>query len=153
MTHIRTFRGLIQDGGQDTIVLHTNNGSTGYQIKKFDVFPKNPGHTADKELLVTIWSVKQPTHAAGPGTIIDFSNQELLAVGYCTENTAGSVVYNPAAIIFDNMTFNQDIYVINQDQSTGEAANYYIELEQMSLDLNENTVATLKDIRNTVGTA
>jgi len=26
--------------------------------------------------------------------------------------------------------------------------NYYIELEQMKLDLNENTVDTLKDIRN-----
>ena len=26
--------------------------------------------------------------------------------------------------------------------------NYYIELEQMKLDLSENTVATLKDIRN-----
>ena len=26
--------------------------------------------------------------------------------------------------------------------------NYYVELEQMKLDLNENTVATLKDIRN-----
>jgi len=26
--------------------------------------------------------------------------------------------------------------------------NYYIELEQVKLDLNENTVATLKDIRN-----
>ena len=148
---IRTFRGQIEDGGQVTIPLHTRNGNQGYRIKKFDIFPKNPGHTADKELVVTIWSVEQATHAAGAGTVIDFSNQELLAVGYSTENSSGSVVYSPATIIFDNMTFNQDIYVINQDQSTGEAANYYIELELVKLDLNENTVATLKDIRNITG--
>jgi len=28
------------------------------------------------------------------------------------------------------------------------ACNYYLELEQFKLDLNENTVATLKNIRN-----
>ena len=31
---------------------------------------------------------------------------------------------------------------------TQQKMNYYIELEQVSLDLTENTVATLKDIRN-----
>ena len=51
--------------------------------------------------------------------------------------------------IFDNMTFNQDIYVTYKDDETaGKFINYYIELEQVKLDLNENTVATLKDIRN-----
>jgi len=52
-------------------------------------------------------------------------------------------------IIFDSEIFNQDIYVTYADSqgSTGEM-NYYIELEQVNLDLNENTVATLKDIRN-----
>jgi len=144
---IKTFRGLIADGAQDTIVLHTNDGSIGYRIVKFDVFPQNPGHTADKELLVQIWSVAPATHAAGSGTIVDFNNNELLAVGYFTENSSGAVVTGPAVVIFENMIFNQDIYVTNQDQSTGESANYYLELEQVKLDLNENTVATLKNIR------
>ena len=147
---IKSFRGLIEDGGQTTIPLSTRNGSQGYKIKYFDVFPKNPGHTADKELVVTIWSIKQTSHPAGPGTEIDFSDQTLLGVGYFTENSSGSVVTNDAVIIFENMVFNQDIYIVNQDQSTGEAANYYLELESVKLDLNENTVATLKDIRNIV---
>ena len=43
------------------------------------------------------------------------------------------------------MTFNQDIYITCK--SSGNM-NYYMELEQIKLDLNENTVATLKDIRN-----
>ena len=54
----------------------------------------------------------------------------------------------PGAVVFDNEIFNQDIYITHTDaHATGEC-NYYIELEQIKLDLNENTVATLKDIRN-----
>ena len=37
---------------------------------------------------------------------------------------------------------------VSLDVEVGESVNYYIELEQIKLDLNENTVATLKDIRN-----
>jgi hypothetical protein len=48
------------------------------------------------------------------------------------------------------MTFNQDIFITLGSQS-GASCNYYIELEQVKLDLNENTVATLKDIRNITG--
>ena len=145
--HIKTFRGLLGDGDLDTLSLHTNNGRIGYRIIKFEVFPQNPGHTANKELLVQIWSVAPATHAAGPGTVVDFNNSDLLAVGYFTENSSGAVVTGPAVVIFENMVFNQDIYVTNQDQDTGQAANYYIELEQFVLNENENTVATLKDIR------
>ena len=51
-------------------------------------------------------------------------------------------------VVFDNEIFNQDIYITNSDSIGNNAMNYYIELEQIKLDLNENTVATLKDIRN-----
>ena len=40
---IKTFRGLMADGAQDTIVLHTNDGSMGYKIVKFQLFPSEPG--------------------------------------------------------------------------------------------------------------
>ena len=53
-----------------------------------------------------------------------------------------------ATVVFDNMTFNQDIDITMVDVNGTQAGNYYIELEQIKLDLNENTVATLKDIRN-----
>lgn len=148
MGRIISYRGLLADGEQDIINLHTNDGKTGYKIVKLDVFPENPGHTADKELLVTVWSVEQATHAAGPATTVDFNNQELLAVGYFTENSSGSVVTNPAVVIFDNRIVNQDIFVINQDQSTGESANYYIELEQIDLTEDQALVAIIKNLRN-----
>ena len=52
-------------------------------------------------------------------------------------------------VIFDNEKFNQDIFVTNVDVVGNSAPiNYYIELEQIKLSLDENTVATLKDIRN-----
>ena len=62
------------------------------------------------------------------------------------ENNQNVAAEGTSVIIFDKEIFNQDIYVTCA--STDGPINYYIELEQMRLDINENTVATLKDIRN-----
>ena len=64
------------------------------------------------------------------------------------ENSSSQSTFGGTSIIFDNMTFNQDIYITHKDDDGGQPINYYIELEQVKLDLNENTVATLKDIKN-----
>ena len=56
---IKTFRGLIADGATDTIVLHTNDGSTGYRIVKFQVIQEQPG-AQDTESTVTINKVPLP---------------------------------------------------------------------------------------------
>jgi len=147
---IKTFRGLIADDTQDTIVLHTNDGSTGYKIKKFELITNNPGG-ANAEHCVKIWSVSQ-TAAVISANLIDFSNPALLAVGLATNASTGYGSFYNERIIFDNMVFNQDIYVSHHENHSSEAVNYYIELEQIKLDLNENTVATLKDIRNVART-
>ena len=63
----------------------------------------------------------------------------------------GSDVQNSQTVIFDNEIFNQDIYVCHKAVTGTHPINYYIELEQIRLDLSENTVATLKDIRNITG--
>lgn len=140
---IKTFRGLIADGAQDTIVLHTNNGSMGYQIVKFEIMPDDPNQSTVKHV-VKIFSVSQ----TAIDDSIDFSNQTLL--GAATYNEAPSPQDQAAyqSIIFDNMVFNQDIFVTNSEPTNNQPVNYYLELEQVKLDLNENTVATLKDIRN-----
>jgi len=140
---IKTFRGLIVDGGQDTIVLHTNNGSQGYRITKFEIIPEKPGAT-DHRFVVKIYKTQQTVIDAE----INFSNQVLLAAGDVSDNAASHYPTSTHGIIFDQEIFNQDIYVTAKDLDTGESINYYIELEQIKLDLNENTVATLKDIRN-----
>jgi len=138
MTHIKTFRGLIADTLTDTIVLHTNDGSTGYRIVKFQIIPATPG--ANIDAVVKIWKTSP---AAATGTV-DFSDQNLLAVAWMYNDTYET----QDTIVFDTEIFNQDIYVQHFDDKASNEINYYIELEQFKLDLNENTVATLKDIRN-----
>jgi len=140
---IKTFRGLIADQAQDTIVLHTPDGATGYKIRKLVCMSNNPG-VDNLEGILKIYSVSQ---TGTPNGTVDFSDTTLLAAAeYHKDN--GSPYPVSLNVIFDNMIFNQDIYVTYFDNLTGVALNYYLELEQVRLDLNENTVATLKDIRN-----
>jgi len=140
---IKTFRGLIPNGAQDIIVLHTNDGSTGYIIRSFRIIGADPISNED-EGVVKIYSTSQSTFTS----TIDFNDQTLLAVGVWTSRATTRSYPLNEVIIFDNMVFNQDIYITSIEQATGNALNYYLELEQVKLDLNENTVATLKDIRN-----
>jgi len=146
MSRIVSFRGLVATGGQDTIVLHSIDGSTGYRIVKFQVIPENPFAAADKELVSKIYKIKQTTIDG----VVNFNENTLLAVALYSDSDGSSppVTQNSDVVIFDNEIFNQDIYVTCVDKHGTQSANYYIELEQMPLDLNENTVATLKDIRN-----
>ena len=141
-TMIKTFRGLIKDGAQDTIVLHTNDGSTGYRIVKFEVVHQN--EVDDLSATINVFTVSQ----SAASFVIDFSDNTLLAAAaYRSDKVTTGLV--DKTIIFDRMIFNQDIYVTYKDnESAGLKMNYYLELEQVKLDLGENTVATLKDIRN-----
>jgi len=140
---IKSFRGLIVDEGQDTIVLHTNDGSTGYRLVKFEVMLNTPGKSGGAESIVKVYKVSQTTVDG----VVDFSDNTLLAAAYYVEqDTAGYPL--SSVVIFDGEIFNQDIYVTNIDVDGAHAMNYYMELEQIKLDLSESTVATLKDIRN-----
>jgi len=140
---IKTFRGLMADQTQDTIVLHTNDGSTGYRIVKFETIGATPG-ASNQESVTKIYKVSQ---TAIDGTI-DFSDNTLLGAAVTTTSVDQEDFPLNNAIIFDGEIFNQDIYVTHFDVKTGESANYYIELEQVKLSLDESTAATLKDIRN-----
>ena len=138
----KSFRGKIADGGIDTISLHTNNGSTGYRLKKFELIGHDPN--VEQESMVQIFSVPQTTPVP---TTIDFDDQTLLAAALY--DLSASQAYNAGTVmIIDNVTFNQDIYITHLESKASQPVNYYIELEQIKLDLTENTVATLKDIRN-----
>jgi hypothetical protein len=140
---IKTFRGMLADGAQDTIVLHTNDGSTGYRIVKFELILYDP--TADTaEAVVKIWKVSQTSL----DDKIDFSDNALLGAGFMEANSTDGYYPIERTIIFDREIFNQDIYITNTaGQSATNGVSYYIELEQVKLDLNQNTVATLKNLR------
>jgi len=132
------------DLGSETIVLHTNSGSTGYRVKKIEIMSAAPG-VLDEAHIVQIFSVNKTDTSLYDN--VDFSDPTLLATAYYKDDDQN---YNPGfmSISFDNRIFNQDIYITHADVKSNQPVNYHIELEQMKLDLNENTVATLKDIRN-----
>jgi len=140
---VKTFRGKIADNGQDTIVLHTNDGSTGYRIVNFQIMAAAPGASAFEHVM-KIYKVSQTSVDA----LIDFSDNTLLGMAFIQDDAAPHYV-SSEHVIFDQEIFNQDIYITHVDTNGALAANYYIELEQVKLDMGQNTVATLKDIRNT----
>jgi hypothetical protein len=144
---IKTFRGKMEDsvpGNRETIRLSTNNGSVGYRIVKFQVMPEDVGSTIDGNI-----KIYKVSNNPGPSGTVDFSDNTLLAVAHYYNGTYEI----DEVVVFDNEIFNQDIYLVYHEAAGTASMNYYIELEQIKLDLNENTVATLKDIRNVASSA
>jgi|TARA_R110000824_G_C15196806_1_gene675315 hypothetical protein len=139
---IKSFKGLMTDGQTDTILLHRKDGSTGYRIKKFMLMPAAPG-TDNMESIIKIYKISPGT----PTIVLDFNDNTLLGAGYI-ESHAGEESPTTSTIFFDGEYFNDDIYVTLKDTLATDGVNYYIELEQVELDMNANTVATLKGIRN-----
>ena len=121
---IKTFRGKLADDGQDTIHLHTTDGSTGYKIVKLQIMGEQPAG-ANQESIVKIYKVEQSSFTA----TVDFSDNTLLAVAYLEAAADAKTESQAQIVIFDNEIFNQDIYISHVDSETGEPCNYYIELE------------------------
>ena len=138
---IKTFRGLLADGGQDRIRLQTIKGKVGYRIVKFVILTTTPsGDTW--EHVVKVYTEKQTTI----NNEINFTDSSLLAVGYISQNDTLRGGFSQ--YIFDNMVFNQDIYVTQVDEAAGsQACNYYLELEVIPLDDAGAEYTTLKDLR------
>jgi len=139
---IISYRGLLADGAQDTIPLHTNDGKTGYKVVKFQNMNNNPGSQLI-EGVMKIYKIPQSTVDG----VVNFGDGTLLAASYHEDND--STAYSTSeVIIFDNEIFNQDIYITFKDMSTGQGMNYYIELEQVPLTEDQALVAIVKNLRN-----
>ena len=138
---IKTFRGLIEDGGIKSIPLHTIDGSMGYKIVKLELFHVEAGQQ-NQDSIVKIYKIPQTT----ADNNVNFEDNTLLAAAYYQDGTdvnqSGSMV-----VVFDKEIFNQDVYLTHEDTASDQGVNYYIELEVHKLDMLENTTATLKNIR------
>ena len=141
---LKSFRGRLADGGQDRIRLSTNDGKTGYKVRKFQTMSVSPG-IEQHESITQLFTEKVGTVPSGSATV-DFTNPLLLAANVYIAGNASAEVYNQQ-VIFDNVKFNQDIYVTHTENDGNSAINYYIELEQITLSTDEAAVATLKDMR------
>ena len=154
---IKSFRGKLAGddiGSQQKIRLGTNNGLTGYKIRKFQTIQESPG-TTTCEGVVMLWTVK-PDVPNSAGTALatygkpNFNSPTLLGVSFYSSSSSANAYPEDMTVIFDQVKFNQDIYISYFDVSTSnDDMNYYLELDQVKLDLNEATVATLKDMRGT----
>jgi len=140
-TMIKTYRGNIVDGGQDHIRVKTNKGDIGYKIVKFQGIGDEPGTTV-MESTLKIYKRKQTTI----NNAVDFTDGDLLAVAYICDNQNRQLDIN-SAVFFDKDIFNQDIYITHEDTSGSEKCNYYLELEQVKLNDNQSTMATLQSLR------
>jgi len=140
---IKTFRGLLADGAQRTIRLSTNNGLRGYRIKKFEVMTGDDVGSIENASLLALWKYEQDTVSGS----VSFDNPNLLAAADYRQHDNEGYGITATNIIFENEIFNQDIFITHKDLNTDASMNYYIELELISLDLGEATVATLKDMR------
>ena len=143
MSKIKTYRGLLTDGAQQKINLKTNTGKIGYRIVKFQIMPDDPNQSTVKHV-VKIFSVPQTTIDDS----VDFSDNTLLGASFYNEQPAPGDQAGYGTVVFDNITFNQDIYVTNVEPSNNQPVNYFIELEQVKLNDNESTMATLQSIRS-----
>jgi hypothetical protein len=146
---IKTFKGKISsyvaasatETGKMRIRLSTNDGKTGYKIKKFqaigtDVTGRN------QESVLKLFSVDPGT----PSGAIDLDSPTLLAVCFY-EQSSSSSYFGDQVIIVDSKKINQDIWLTHDEASDDHDVNFYIELETFRLNENEATVATLKDMR------
>jgi len=140
---VKTFRGLLSDGGQDRIRLQTIKGKVGYRIAKFQAIANLPGTTA-QESIIKIYKSSQSTIDA----TVDFTDSDLL--GVVLWQLSNNINYPQSeTIIFDNEIFNQDIYLTHTDTESTQNCNYYLELEVIPLDDAGAEYTTLKDMRQT----
>jgi len=139
MSRILSYRGRLASDGQDTILLSTKKGEAGYRITKFEVMPAS--FSGDQIGIVTINST-----AYTPVNTVDFSDTTLLATAIV--RTGNLQLRSDEIIIFDNTTFNQDIFIGLKNLDGDIDVNYHIELEQIKLSEHEAMVTTIMNIRN-----
>ena len=140
---IKTFRGLLADGGQDHIRLQTIKGKVGYRIIKLHLMSNDYG-TASADGQNSLVKVSKVSLSVIDETL-DFSDTSLIAAASFERITSVGTTFE--SVIFDNEIFNQDIFISHKDFTSGEPVNYYLELEVIPLTDHDAEFTTLKDIR------
>jgi len=143
---IKSYKGLIADGGVETIALHTNDGKTGYKIVKLTIMPNDPGGVSTEHIL-QISRLEDASYVQSPTTVVDFGDSSLIGAAIVNNNTNSSAYPASTSVIFDNEIFNQDIYLVHKTENTTAKLNWYMELEQIKLSKDQALVAIIKDLR------
>ena len=136
----KSFKGLMEDQTIERIRLSTPNGLMGYKISKLQVFPYSDNTI---EATLKVFTTKQ----TATSNSADFNDPTLIGAVYFSMDSNTASYPEDMTVIIDSKIFNQDIYITLHCHNSAADLNYYMELEQVKLDLNEATVATLKDMR------
>jgi len=137
-TMIKTYRGMLANDTEDRIRLKTNRGDIGYRIVKFQVMGINEDKNYETVVQINKISIT-------PTDSVDFTDGDLLAAALYGDTD--SLDQGSSTIIFDHEIFNQDIFVSAKATAGTTAINYYLELEQVKLNENQSTMATLQSLR------
>ena len=127
---IHSFRGLLEDGGQDKIGIQGPVGAVAWRIIKFQTISnQNTSGGVAGEHFTFIWREKQASVSSTTPNI-NFENSELLGVDWSPNNAERPFA---KSIIFDNTLFVRNIYITHMDVAGSESCNYYIELEEVKV--------------------
>jgi len=140
---IKTFRGLLADGGQDRIRLSTIKGKVGYRIVKFEAMATAPGADESTNVLKVYKDLQSTVSET-----VNFSDSGLMAAIDFRQHDNEAYGVTATTVIFDYEVFNQDIYITHKDKNVGVSINYYLELEVIPLDDAGAEYTTLKDMRS-----
>jgi len=133
---IKTFRGRIDNAGQDTIYLAGGENNKGYRIHKLQIMTYEPGNTS-QDLVLKIYKNKQ-TSVPATSAKVDFKEDSLLAASWFSQATSDFSHYE--IVIFDKEVVNQNIYITNTDNDGTDSCNYYLELEEVTMPTPEQAV-------------
>ena len=125
---IHSFRGLLEDGGQDKIGIQGATGEIAWRIVKFEIIPEDPAGTAG-EIVAKIYREEQDLPVTNK---INFADGALLGCAYYSGTTSPNYPQD-VVIVFDNTLFSRNIYVTNIDSNDAASTNYYIELEEVKV--------------------
>jgi hypothetical protein len=139
---IKTFRGILNDGAENKIRLSTKKGKIGYQIKKFTIIGDAPV-TENQESVVKVTKVS----TSSPDGTVDLSDGNLLAVAVWSSHSNAHTYPEDVTVIFDQETFNQDLYISHFEGAAARRCNYYLEIDSFTMTDNAASVSTLRDIR------
>jgi len=126
---MHSFRGLVLNAAQEKIRIEGATGEIAWRINKFEIQTHNPG-TENFESIVKLYREEQTTIDG----IVNFNDDELLAVAVATGAASAYLYPTGTSIIFDNALFVRNIWVTHTNVITpNPACNYYIELEEVKV--------------------
>lgn len=126
---IKSFKGQLGDLEQDQIRLRGGDPMVGWKIRKFQIMGRLPAGE-NQESVVKIYQTEQDPPFQ---TSVNFREDALLAVAYLEAAADAKTESQPQIVVFDNIVFNQDIWISHADSESGGDINYYIELEEVKM--------------------